>query len=103
MNYYFYFPIREFTTSTQKAIEEINRLASDSKKSFCLYFDAHNSERIRVQSCKGKIKKASFWLTERTPFIEAQVDSFNKLLPKNPIVLAVGIADEICITVVVND
>lgn len=103
MTKYFYFPIREYTSSTENAITEINRLASDTKKSFCLTFDETYHERIRVQSCKGRIKKASFWLKERTPSIEDQVSYFNKLLSKNPIVLAAAIADTVCITVVVKD
>ena len=103
MTHYVYLPIREFTTSTQKAIEEINRLASDPRKSFSLFFDEKNSKRIRIQSCKGTIPRASFLLTERNYYIEDRVRAFNELLAKNPIVLAVGISNTICITIVVND
>ena len=103
MTHYVYFPIREFTTSTQKAIEEINRLASDPRKSFSLFFDPKNSKRIRIRSCKGIIPKASFLLAERNSLMEDSVRCFNELLTKNPIVLAVGISDTICITIVVDD
>lgn len=98
--FYFYFPIREFTTSTQKAVEEINRLASDCRKSFSLFLDPLEPNRIRVCSCKGKISKASFYLTERTPQIEERVAKFNSLLAKNPTILAVGVEEFISITVV---
>lgn len=103
MKNYFYFPIREFTSSTEKAVREINRLASDTRKSFCLTFDEASPERIRIQSCKGRIRRASFWLIERTSRIEDQVACFNELLSKNPIVLAVAIEDTVCITVVTED
>lgn len=99
-HFYFNFPIREFTTSTQKAVEEINRLAEDSKKSFALLFDPFEPERIRVQSCNGIISKASFYLKERTPQIENRIAKFNSLLAKNPTVLAVGVEGFISITVV---
>lgn len=99
-HFYFNFPIQEFTTSTQKAVEEINRLAKDSRKSFSLLFDPIEPKRIRVQSCKGVISKASFYLTERTPQIEERVAKFNSLLAKNPTVLAVGVEEFISITVV---
>lgn len=98
-HFYFNFPIREFTTSTQKAVEEINRLAN-GKKSFSLFLDPLEPDRIRVCSCKGKISKASFYLTERTPKIEKRVSMFNSLLAKNPTVLAVGVEEFISITVV---
>lgn len=98
-HFYFNFPIREFTTSTQKAVEEINRLAN-GKKSFSLFLDPLEPDRIRVCSCKGKISKASFYLTERTPKIEKRVAMFNSLLAKNPTVLAVGVEEFISITVV---
>lgn len=103
MKHYVYFPIREFTTSTQKAIDEINRLASDPKKSFSLFFDPKDSKRIRIRSCKGVIPRASFLLTERNFSIEDRVMVFNQLLTKDPIVLAVGVSDIICITIVVDD
>lgn len=103
MKHYFYFPIQEFTTSTQKAIEEINRLASDPRKSFSLFFDPNETNRIRIQSCRGIIPKASFLLKERNFSIEDRVAVFNELLIKSPIVLAVGVSDIICITVVVDD
>lgn len=98
--FYFNFPVREFTTSTQKAVEEINRLASDSRKSFALFLDPKEPERVRIRSCKGQISKASFYLTERTPNIEKKVAKFNSLLAKNPTVLAVGVEEFISITVV---
>lgn len=98
-HFYFNFPIREFTTSTQKAVEEINRLANN-RKSFSLFLDPLEPNRIRVCSCKGKISKASFYLTERTPQIEERVAKFNSLLAKNPTILAVGVEEFISITVV---
>lgn len=98
--HFFYFPIREFTTSTHKAISEINRLASDTSKSFNLFFDSNEAKRVRVSCCHGTIRRASFVLTERTPEMEEKVRLFNEILASNPIVSAVGIESEICITVV---
>lgn len=102
MKFYFYFPIRECTAATHRATDSINRLAN-SKKNLQLSFDQDYPNRIRVQTQMGNISRASFYLKERTPLVEEQVDEFNELLSKNPIVLAVAIADTVCITVVTED
>lgn len=102
MKTYFYFPIRECTAATHRATDNINWLAN-SKNSFNLSFDQDYPNRIRVQTQTGNISRASFNLLERTPSIENQVNDFNSLLVKNPIVLAVAIQDTVCITVVTED
>lgn len=98
--HYFHFTIREYSKEVKRAVIKINQLAS-KHKSFCLSFDEKQPEKVLVQSCKGRLQKTSFVLVERTPKIERQISAFNKLLAKNPTVLAVGIDSEICITVVV--
>lgn len=100
--YYFHFTIREYSKEAKRAVSKINKLAS-KHKSFCLSFDENFPEKVLVQSCQTRLKKTSFVLVERTPKIEKQISTFNQLLPKNPVVLVVGIEGEICITVVVND
>lgn len=97
--HFFYFPIREFTKSTTNAIKHINRLA-DNHQNFSLLFDPDCPERLRVHSCKGAIPRTSFYLCEKYAKVEQQILKLNRLLAKNPVVRAVGISSEICITVV---